>query len=71
MPSYMVTLKKGSTDEEVTAAKELAQKQGGEITDEFTLIKGFAVSYPEGTVQTLENHPTVQSFEPNGTVKTQ
>ncbi|KAL2891777.1 3-methyl-2-oxobutanoate dehydrogenase lipoamide kinase [Ceratocystis lukuohia] len=66
MPSYLVTFKEDSTKDQIDAAKKLVKDQGGEITDEFSLIKGFTVSYPEGTVQTLSKDPNVSSFQLNG-----
>jgi hypothetical protein len=37
-----VTLKEDASPEEVKAAKQHAKDQGGEITHEYNLIKGFA-----------------------------
>ncbi|PHH55515.1 hypothetical protein CFIMG_001390RA [Ceratocystis fimbriata CBS 114723] len=71
MPSYLVTFKEDATKDQIDAAKKLVKDQGGEITDEFSLIKGFTVSYPEGTVQTLSKNPSVSSFQLNGEVRTQ
>ncbi|KAK4467216.1 protease propeptide/inhibitor [Cladorrhinum samala] len=71
MPSYIVTLKDDATDEQLAEAKEQAREQGGEITHEYSLIKGFAVKFPEGHVQTLESHPSVNSVEPDQEVRTQ
>ncbi|KAI9763717.1 MAG: hypothetical protein M1835_007744 [Candelina submexicana] len=38
---YMVTLKPGSSPEELEKAKEAAKSAGGKITHESTLIKSF------------------------------
>ncbi|KAK5998208.1 hypothetical protein PT974_00580 [Cladobotryum mycophilum] len=70
MPSYIVTLKDSATDEQVAAAKKQATDQGGSITHEYTLIKGFAVEYPEGTVTTLEEIEHVEAVEADQTVTT-
>ena len=71
MPSYIVTLKDHVTDAEVTAIKKDAVENGGKITHEYTLIKGFAVEYPEDRVSTLESHPHVQAVERDQEMKTQ
>ncbi|KAH6607862.1 peptidase inhibitor i9 [Trichoderma cornu-damae] len=73
MPSYIVTLKDDASDEELAAsrAKEKATAAGAKITQEYTLIKGFAVEYPEGTVTTLAEDPNVQSVELDQVVTTQ
>ncbi|KKA27554.1 hypothetical protein TD95_002398, partial [Thielaviopsis punctulata] len=52
-------------------AKDHAKSQGGEITHEYNLIKGFAVKYPEGSVQTLAEHPHINTVEADGVMKTQ
>ncbi|KAJ5794837.1 hypothetical protein N7457_001436 [Penicillium paradoxum] len=51
--------------------KDNAKEQGGEIGHEYTLIKGFAVTFPEGKVQTLDAHPHVENVEADGKVTTQ
>ncbi|KAK3324142.1 hypothetical protein B0T22DRAFT_478813 [Podospora appendiculata] len=71
MPSYIVTLKDSATPEQVEAAKQQARDQGGKIGHEYTLIKGFSVSYPEGSVQTLSENEHVKEVEQDGEVKTQ
>ncbi|KAI9737826.1 MAG: hypothetical protein M1834_009195 [Cirrosporium novae-zelandiae] len=50
---YMVTLKSTASPEELQKAKDKAISEGGKITDEFTLIKGFAVDFPADAVHTL------------------
>ncbi|KAI1113776.1 hypothetical protein F5Y14DRAFT_416534 [Nemania sp. NC0429] len=71
MPSYIVTLKDDATPEEVAEAKQHAKDQGGKITHEYNLIKGFAVEFPEGSVSTLESHKHVKAVEADQEVKTQ
>ncbi|CAG8042860.1 unnamed protein product [Penicillium salamii] len=63
MPTYLVTAKENATPEEVQAVKQHAKDQGGEIKHEYTLIKGFSVSFPEDTVTTLESHEHVDNVE--------
>ncbi|KAF7537533.1 hypothetical protein G7Z17_g12838 [Cylindrodendrum hubeiense] len=71
MPTYIVSCKEGATDDQVKAVKQQAIDQGGKIEHEYTLIKGFSVSYPEGTVTTLESHEHVQAVEADQEVRTQ
>ncbi|RFU78391.1 peptidase inhibitor i9 [Trichoderma arundinaceum] len=71
MPSYIVTLKEDASDADLAAAKKKATDAGATITHEYTLIKGFAVEYPEGTVTTLDSDPNVQSVEADHKVTTQ
>ncbi|PTB72979.1 hypothetical protein M440DRAFT_1404705 [Trichoderma longibrachiatum ATCC 18648] len=42
MPSYIVTLKDEASDADVAAAKQKAIDAGAKITQEYSLIKGFA-----------------------------
>ncbi|EQK98711.1 hypothetical protein G6O67_000364 [Ophiocordyceps sinensis] len=71
MPSYIVTVKDDATPEQLQAAKKQARDQGGTIGHEYTLIKGFSVSFPEGSVHTLDKNEHVKAFEPDGEMRTQ
>ncbi|TGZ77281.1 protease propeptide/inhibitor [Ascodesmis nigricans] len=71
MPAYIVTAKPDCTDEDVQALKQQCRDRGGNITHEYTLIKGFAVEYPENAVMTLESHPHVDHVEQDQIMKTQ
>ncbi|KAK4196821.1 putative peptidase [Triangularia verruculosa] len=71
MPSYIVTCNDDATDEQVAAAKQQAIDQGGKIGHEYTLIKGFSVSFPDDSVQTLESHEAVNQVELDQEVRTQ
>ncbi|KAI1817516.1 hypothetical protein GGS20DRAFT_532513 [Poronia punctata] len=71
MPSYIVTCKDDASPEQVAAAKEHAKSQGGKITHEYNLIKGFAVEYPADAVNTLESHEHVKAVEADQEVRTQ
>ncbi|KAI0593098.1 hypothetical protein F4809DRAFT_596586 [Biscogniauxia mediterranea] len=71
MPSYIVTCNPDATPEQVAAAKKHAQDQGGKITHEYNLIKGFAVSFPQDSITTLESHEHVKAVELDGEMKTQ
>ncbi|MCJ1282215.1 hypothetical protein MMC26_001538 [Xylographa opegraphella] len=67
---YNVTLKENASPEELSKAKETAKSQGGEITHEFSLIKGFTVKYPDDKMSTLESNEHIH-VEKDGEVKTQ
>ncbi|MCJ1292936.1 hypothetical protein MMC34_004489 [Xylographa carneopallida] len=67
---YNVTLKDDAPPEELAKAKETAKSQGGEITHEFSLIKGFTVNYPDDKMSTLESNEHIH-VEQDGEVKTQ
>ncbi|KAI1272585.1 branched-chain alpha-ketoacid dehydrogenase [Xylaria sp. FL0933] len=64
MPTtYIVTCKEDASPEQVAEAKKHATDQGGKITHEYNLIKGFAVEIPDDTVNTLESHPHIKGVE--------
>ncbi|GKU02571.1 peptidase inhibitor i9 [Fusarium langsethiae] len=71
MPSYIVSCKDDASDEQVESAKQHAKDQGGKITQEYSLIKGFAVEFPADSIQTLENHEHVKAVEADGEMRTQ
>ncbi|KAM6508973.1 hypothetical protein FSOLCH5_011978 [Fusarium solani] len=71
MPTYIVTCKDDASPEQVESAKQHAKDQGGKITHEYSLIKGFAVEYPSDAVQTLESHEHVKAVEADQEVRTQ
>ncbi|MCJ1313908.1 hypothetical protein MMC25_007588 [Agyrium rufum] len=67
---YNVTLKENASPAELEKAKETAKSQGGEIVNEFKLIKGFTVKYPDDHVSVLESNEHIY-VESDGEVKTQ
>ncbi|CAI4216913.1 unnamed protein product [Parascedosporium putredinis] len=71
MPTYIVTCKSDATPDQVQAAKDDAVSKGGKIGHEYALIKGFSVSFPEGSVSTLEKHEHVEHVEEDQEVRTQ
>ncbi|KAJ5836591.1 hypothetical protein N7447_002617 [Penicillium robsamsonii] len=71
MPSYIITCKPDATDDQVQAVKEHAQEQGGSIGHEYSLIKGFSVTFPEDSVHSLDSHPHVENVEADGEMRTQ
>ncbi|ROW02221.1 hypothetical protein VSDG_02610 [Cytospora chrysosperma] len=71
MPSYIVRCNSDATPDQIAAAKKHAESQGGTIGHTYNLIKGFSVSFPEGTVTTLESHEHIKEVELDQEVKTQ
>jgi hypothetical protein len=65
MPSSIGTAHEGKDKE---AAKKHAVDCGGEIAHEYSIVNGFAVTFPEGHVHTLDSHPDVEAVEPDGEV---
>ncbi|KAI5466583.1 branched-chain alpha-ketoacid dehydrogenase [Mariannaea sp. PMI_226] len=63
MPTYIV--KDADSDDDCDSAKEHAVQQGGTIGHEYTLIKGFSVTFPEDSITTLESHEHVQARNTN------
>ncbi|KAF4302607.1 Proteinase inhibitor propeptide [Botryosphaeria dothidea] len=64
MPAINVTLKEGASADELEKAKKSVADQGGKVTHEFKLIKGFTYDYPTLLLQTASSsdrmgpHPT-------------
>ncbi|KAI2624324.1 hypothetical protein GGR54DRAFT_595985 [Hypoxylon sp. NC1633] len=71
MPTYIVTCKPEATPEQVTAAKKRAEEQGGKIGHEYSLIKGFSVTFPSDAITTLKADENIQNVEMDQEVKTQ
>ncbi|KXG49965.1 Proteinase inhibitor, propeptide [Penicillium griseofulvum] len=71
MPSYIITCKKDADDSQVESVKQHAKDQGGSIIHEYSLIKGFAVTFPENTVHSLDTHPHVENVEADSEMRTQ
>ncbi|ODQ80631.1 hypothetical protein BABINDRAFT_160884 [Babjeviella inositovora NRRL Y-12698] len=68
---YIITLKEDASDADVQALKDQVTSAGGEITNEYSLIKGFSANLPEDHASTLETHEHVNSIEADGEVKIQ
>ncbi|PBP21154.1 hypothetical protein BUE80_DR007970 [Diplocarpon rosae] len=74
MPQYIVSLKKGLSEEEYTAAQTHAKEKGGKIVDTFDrtgIMPGFVVEFPADSVNTLSAGPNVEAVELNGEMRTQ
>ncbi|KAI6780443.1 putative peptidase inhibitor i9 protein [Emericellopsis cladophorae] len=71
MPSYIVTCKEDASPEQVEEVKKHTKEQGGKIGHEYSIIKGFSVTFDDDAVTTLENHPHVKNVEADGVMRTQ
>ncbi|KAH7133491.1 hypothetical protein EDB81DRAFT_804134 [Dactylonectria macrodidyma] len=71
MPTYIVSCKDDATPEQIQSAKDHAVEQGGKIEHEYSLIKGFSVSFPQDSITTLESHEHVKAVEADQPVHTQ
>ncbi|KAJ6256944.1 Proteinase inhibitor, propeptide [Drechslerella dactyloides] len=69
--SFIVTLDDHASEEDLQSAKDTARNQGGKITNEYTIIKGFSVEFPDGTVHALDSIPCVKNVEADQIVTTQ
>ncbi|KAL4749972.1 hypothetical protein BDW72DRAFT_176816 [Aspergillus terricola var. indicus] len=71
MPTYMIKLKPSATAEDIQAVKDNAVSNGGTITHEYKLLKGFAVAMPERvtSMSFVEDHPHVEHVELDQTIK--
>ncbi|KAI9828245.1 MAG: hypothetical protein M1826_006071 [Phylliscum demangeonii] len=65
-----VSLNDNATSSDLEQAKKDAQAQGGTIKDEFTLIKGFTVEFPDDAVHTFQSNDAI-TVEKDGEVTTQ
>ncbi|KAI4723102.1 hypothetical protein E4T48_00791 [Aureobasidium sp. EXF-10727] len=70
MPSINVSLKDGADASQLDAAKKQVTDQGGKITTEFKLIKGFTAEFPQDTAHTLSSNDHI-NVENDGEVRTQ
>ncbi|KAF2800994.1 hypothetical protein K505DRAFT_369885 [Melanomma pulvis-pyrius CBS 109.77] len=70
MPAINVTLKSGASASELETAKKQVTDQGGKITTEFKLIKGFTAEFPADQVHSLETNDHI-TVEADSEVKTQ
>lgn len=70
MPSINVSLKEGAGADQLDAAKKQVTDQGGKITHEFKLIKGFTADMPDDKVSTMQSNDHI-NVEADGKVTTQ
>ncbi|KAG0148864.1 hypothetical protein CROQUDRAFT_89685 [Cronartium quercuum f. sp. fusiforme G11] len=68
--NFLITLKPGTTTEELDEYEKQLQVQGGTIRHKYNsvLLKGFAVSLPESRLEGLSEDPNIQYVEPDGDV---
>ncbi|GAB7359062.1 hypothetical protein MBLNU230_g5134t1 [Neophaeotheca triangularis] len=68
MPAINVSLKEGASAEQLEAAKKQCTEQGGKITKEFTLVKGFTAEFPADKVHSLSSNEHID-VENDGEMK--
>ncbi|SCU88685.1 LADA_0E11540g1_1 [Lachancea dasiensis] len=70
--TFIVTLKDHVADVDISSVKESFSKLGGEITHEFSLIKGFTVKVPESGIATVkdEHADSIANIEEDQEVST-
>lgn len=71
LKNYIITLKDSATSVDVDSLKKKVKDFGGEITNEFSLIKGFSAKLPAVHSKLLEDHEHVSSIEEDKEVHTQ
>ncbi|WLF80656.1 hypothetical protein PVL30_004442 [Lodderomyces elongisporus] len=72
LKGYIVTLKEDTSDSKAESIKNQIKEAGGKITNEFSLIKGFAVALPAVHADSLsKNHPEIANVEEDKEVHTQ
>ncbi|KAJ5106435.1 hypothetical protein N7456_003110 [Penicillium angulare] len=71
MPNYIVKCRDGASEDDIKAVKSQVEDQGGKVTHDYSLIKGFAVEFPDDLVSTFSGHPHVEYVEADGEATTQ
>lgn len=70
--AYIVTLKDDTSDQEAESIKSNIKSLGGEITNEFSLIKGFSVKLPKIHADSLQKeNANIATVEEDKEVHTQ
>ena len=61
--TVIITLAEGADAKELADAKKQILAQGGKITHEYTLIKGFAAELPDSLLTTLVSNTSINVEE--------
>ncbi|KAF9197438.1 hypothetical protein BGZ49_002107 [Haplosporangium sp. Z 27] len=67
--SAIITLREDATSDQLDKVIKDVEKQGGEITHKYTLIRGFAVTIPDGhdsILDSLSQDENVDKIELDG-----
>ncbi|KAK3721721.1 hypothetical protein LTR37_002886 [Vermiconidia calcicola] len=70
LTTVKVSLKENAGADQLEAAKKQVTDQGGKITHEFKLIKGFTADMPDDKVSTMQSNEHI-NVEADGKVTTQ
>ncbi|KAJ8076437.1 hypothetical protein PM082_000860 [Marasmius tenuissimus] len=70
---YIVVFKSGTSQDEIDKHADAISKNGGEVHERHSLLKGFSASIPESQLQELQSLQggVIDYIEPDGQVKTQ
>ncbi|CAH2450533.1 Protease B inhibitor 2 [Komagataella phaffii CBS 7435] len=69
--SFIITLKEDATDPAIEKVKSFIKSIGGEISHEFSLIKGFSAKLPTTHVSSVEGDEAVATIEEDSEVHIQ
>lgn len=65
MNSFIIILYQNVTSDETEITKDQIRSIGGDIKQEFNLIKGFSADLPDNGPRLLENNPYIEFIEPD------
>ncbi|ABN66419.1 predicted protein [Scheffersomyces stipitis CBS 6054] len=71
LKSYIVTLKETISDADYSGLQAKINELGGEVTSQFSLIKGFVAKLPPIHTSAIESHDSVLTIEEDKEVKIQ
>ncbi|KAK6200174.1 uncharacterized protein RJT21DRAFT_121067 [Scheffersomyces amazonensis] len=71
LKSYIITLKDSVSDADINALHSKVKELGGQITTQYTLIKGFVAKLPPIHISSFEGHDHVATVEEDQEVKIQ
>jgi len=72
MPNIIITFSESATEQQIKDAKDKLIDQGGEITQEYSIIKGFAATVPDSFASSsFQGLQGVENIEADQVVTTQ
>lgn len=71
MSKYIVRLVPTASDDELKSTIQSFEQQGGKVTHNHTLFKGFTGEFPEDKIQAFESNPHVEAIEADSVVHIQ
>jgi len=70
-PKFIVVFNDDVTPEQIKKYVQEINENGGNVTQEYSLLKGFAASLPESFAHNLRSDKLIKYIEPDGVVTTQ